>query len=168
MKKLAAALVATALTAFALVGGVSPASAVDTAPYPPTVCDIQVSKARVAPGETFTATVTTDQFTTITASYEGQRASKADTKKLVATFTAPNVTSTRSTQVRATCGDLEGALAGVLVVVGAGADGVADADAGTDANGILPGTGGTDLWILVLGLLLLLAGAAAVARRRRS
>lgn len=175
MKKIAAALVASALAAFALVGPISPASAVDLpvpteSPYPPTVCDLQLSKTRVAPGETFTATVTSDQPTIITASYEDQSFSEDDTMKLVATFTAPNTTSTRTTQVVATCGELGAVSADVLVAVGgddsdAAAD--ADADAG-DAAGILPGTGGADLWLLVLGALLVLAGIGAVVQRRRS
>ena len=175
MKKIVAALVASALAAFALVGPVSPASAAGLAsadaPYPPTVCDLQLSKTRVAPGETFTATVTSDQPTVITVSYEDQSFSEDDTMELVATFTAPAASSTRSTQVVATCGDLGAVSAEVLVVVGGGDDGDAAADADADAGdaaGILPGTGGTDLWLLVLGALLVLAGIGAVVQRRRS
>lgn len=172
MKKIVATLVASALAAFALVAAVPPASAAGLAsadaPYPPTVCDLQLSKTRVAPGETFTATVTADQPTIITVSYEDQSFSKDDTTKLVATFTAPAASSTRSTQVVATCGDLGAVSAEVLVVVGGG-DAAADADADAgDAAGILPGTGGTDLWLLVLGALLVLAGIGAVVQRRRS
>lgn len=175
MKKIAAALVASALATFALVGPVSPAAAVDLpipteSPYPLTVCDLQLSKTRVAPGETFTATVTADQPATITVSYGDQSFSEDDTLELVATFTAPNVASTRTTRVVATCGDLAAVSADVLVLVG-GDDGDAaadsDADAG-DAAGFLPGTGGTDLWLLVLGALLVLAGLGAVVQRRRS
>lgn len=174
MKKIVATLVASALAAFALVAAVSPASAAGLAsadaPYPPTVCDLQLSKTRVAPGETFTATVTADQPTIITASYEDQSFSEDDTMKLVATFTAPSATSTRTTRVVATCGDLGAVSAEVLVVVG-GDDGDAAADADADAGdaaGILPGTGGADLWLLVLGALLVLAGIGAVVQRRRS
>ena len=174
MKKIVATLVASALAAFTLVAAVSPASAAGLAsadaPYPPTVCDLQLSKTRVAPGETFTATVTADQPTIITASYEDQSFSEDDTMKLVATFTAPSATSTRTTRVVATCGDLGAVSAEVLVVVG-GDDGDAAADADADAGdaaGILPGTGGADLWLLVLGALLVLAGIGAVVQRRRS
>jgi LPXTG-motif cell wall-anchored protein len=176
MKKIAAALVASALAALALMGPASPAAAVDgpiptEAPYPPTVCDLQLSKTRVAPGETFTATVTADQPTTITVSYEDQSFSEDDTLELVATFTAPSTTSTRTTQVVAACGDLAAVSADVVVAVGDGgavdAAGDADADAG-DASGILPETGGTDFWLLLLGALLLAAGVGAVVQRRRS
>ena len=212
MKKHLAALVASVVAAVGLVAlpsaTLAPAQGA-TVPYPVLVCDIQVSKTRVAPGETFTATVTADVPTTITATYEGQTRSASKTTKLVATFTAPQVTRSTSTTVRAICGDKAGSGAEVIVAPsggsdgdggaqgdadadggsqgdadvsadggsqgdadvnagGAGTDGVADADAGTeDRNGILPGTGGTDFWLLVLGALLVLAGVGAVVARRR-
>ena len=190
MKKHLAALVASVVAAVGLVAlpsaTLAPAQGA-TLPYPVLVCDIQVSKTRVAPGETFTATVTADVPTTITATYEGQTRSASNTKKLVATFTAPQVTRSTSTTVRAICGDKAGSGAEVVVAPsggsngdggsqgdadvnagGGGTDGVADADAGTeDRNGILPGTGGTDFWLLVLGALLVLAGVGAVVARRR-
>jgi LPXTG-motif cell wall-anchored protein len=245
MKKHLAALVASVVAAVGLVAlpsaTLAPAQGA-TLPYPVLVCDIQVSKTRVAPGETFTATVTADVPTTITATYEGQTRSASNTKKLVATFTAPQVTRSTSTTVRAICGDKAGSGAEVVVAPsggsngdggsqgdsdadggsqgdadadggsqgdadvsadggsqsdadadggsqgdadvnadglgsqgdadvnagGAGTDGVADADAGAeDRNGILPGTGGTDFWLLVLGALLVLAGVGAVVARRR-
>lgn len=55
-----------------------------------------------------------------------------------------------------------------LPVCGDGTDAVADADADGGLLGVLPGTGGLALWIVVLAAVLLAAGAAItrIARRR--
>lgn len=52
-----------------------------------------------------------------------------------------------------------------------GADGDADggdADSGTDGGGLLPGTGGASLWLLLAGLVLVAGGAVVVTRSRRA
>lgn len=140
MKKHLAALVASVVAAVGLVAlpsaTLAPAQGA-TLPYPVLVCDIQVSKTRVAPGETFTATVTADVPTTITATYEGQTRSASNTKKLVATFTAPQVTRSTSTTVRAICGDKAGSGAEVVVAPSGGSngDGGSQGDADVSADG---------------------------------
>lgn len=171
MKKFAAALVASALAAFALVAPVSPAAAVD-GPYPAAQCDVQVSSTTVRSGEPFTVTVRVinDIAADLSATYRGTTRSKDDTLELKAEFVAPRTDRDLRTQVTTTCDGEPGSVADILVLGSDGADdgiGDADADAG-DANGILPGTGGTDLWLLLLGVLLLLAGVGAVVQRRRS
>ncbi len=138
MKKHLAALVASVVAAVGLVAlpsaTLAPAQGA-TVPYPVLVCDIQVSKTRVAPGETFTATVTADVPTTITATYEGQTRSASKTTKLVATFTAPQVTRSTSTTVRAICGDKAGSGAEVIVAPSGGSDGDGGAQGDADADG---------------------------------
>lgn len=173
MKKIAATLVATALAAFALVAPATVASAVT---YPAAQCDIQVSSTTVRSGEPFTVTVrvVNDVPADLSATYRGTTRSKDDTLELVAQFTAPRTTRNLDTQVTTTCDGQAGSSADILVLGdgagdGDGGDGVADSDADAgDANGILPGTGGTDLWLLILGALLVVAGTGAVVRRRRS
>lgn len=174
MKKIAATLVATALAAFALVAPATVASAVT---YPAAQCDIQVSSTTVRSGEPFTVTVrvVNDVPADLSATYRDTTRSKDDTLELVAQFTAPRTSRNLTTQVTTTCDGQPGSIADILVLGdGAGdgdggSDGVADADADAgDANGFLPGTGGTDLWLLILGALLVLAGTGAVVRRRRS
>ncbi len=138
MKKHLAALVASVVAAVGLVAlpsaTLAPAQGA-TLPYPVLVCDIQVSKTRVAPGETFTATVTADVPTTITATYEGQTRSASNTKKLVATFTAPQVTRSTSTTVRAICGDKAGSGAEVVVAPSGGSNGDGGSQGDSDADG---------------------------------
>lgn len=171
MKKLVAALVAVVAAALSLA---APTTAV-AATYPPIQCDVQVSPAQVRPGQQFTVTVTADQRTTLTATYRNVTKRAENARRLVAQFTAPRVSTTQTTRVTTTCNGNAGSVADVLVVAGdgvgpasGGTDGVADADADAgDANGILPGTGGTDFWLLVLGVLLVVAGAGAVVARRR-
>lgn len=152
MKKHLAALVASVVAAVGLVAlpsaTLAPAQGA-TVPYPVLVCDIQVSKTRVAPGETFTATVTADVPTTITATYEGQTRTASNTKKLVATFTAPQVTRSTSTTVRAICGDKAGSGAEVIVAPSGGSDGDggsqgdADADGGSQGDADVSADGGS-------------------------
>ncbi|WP_370240825.1 LPXTG cell wall anchor domain-containing protein [Aeromicrobium sp.] len=138
MKKHLAALVASVVAAVGLVAlpsaTLAPAQGA-TVPYPVLVCDIQVSKTRVAPGETFTATVTADVPTTITATYEGQTRTASNTKKLVATFTAPQVTRSTSTTVRAICGDKAGSGAEVIVAPSGGSNGDGGSQGDADADG---------------------------------
>ena len=138
MKKHLAALVASVVAAVGLVAlpsaTLAPAQGA-TVPYPVLVCDIQVSKTRVAPGETFTATVTADVPTTITATYEGQTRTASNTTKLVATFTAPQVTRSTSTTVRAICGDKAGSGAEVVVAPSGGSNGDGGAQGDADADG---------------------------------
>ena len=171
MKKIAATLVATALAAFALVAPATVASAVT---YPAAQCDIQVSSTTVRSGEPFTVTVrvVNDVPADLSATYRDTTRSKDDTLELVAQFTAPRTSRNLTTQVTTTCDGQPGSIADILVLgdaVGDGGDGVADSDADAgDANGILPGTGGADLWLLILGALLVIAGTGAVVRRRRS
>ncbi|MCO7239136.1 LPXTG cell wall anchor domain-containing protein [Aeromicrobium sp. CnD17-E] len=152
MKKHLAALVASVVAAVGLVAlpsaTLAPAQGA-TVPYPVLVCDIQVSKTRVAPGETFTATVTADVPTTITATYEGQTRTASNTKKLVATFTAPQVTRSTSTTVRAICGDKAGSGAEVIVAPSGGSNGDggsqgdADADGGSQGDADVSADGGS-------------------------
>ncbi len=199
MKKIAAALAATALAALALVAPISPAAA-----YPDPVCTVSVSSTQVRAGEPFTVTVTSDIPADLTATYRGVTRSASQTLQLVAQFVAPQTDRDLQTTVTTTCNGQPGSTAGVTVIgsgggggddadadggadsdadggVNADADGGVNADAGNtdaaadadadagDANGILPGTGGTDFWLLVLGALLVIAGVGTVvARRRRS
>lgn len=171
MKKIAATLVATALAAFALVAPATVASAVT---YPAAQCDIQVSSTTVRSGEPFTVTVrvVNDVPADLSATYRDTTRSKDDTLELVAQFTAPRTSRNLTTQVTTTCDGQPGSIADILVLgdgAGDGGDAAADSDADAgDANGFLPGTGGTDLWLLILGALLVLAGTGAVVRRRRS
>lgn len=150
MKKHLAALVATVVAAVGLVAlpSVTLAPAQGAVPYAVLVCDIQVSKSRVAPGETFTATVTADIPTTITATYEDQVRTASNTTTLVATFTAPQVTRNTTTTVRATCGDKAGSGAEVLVAAGGtnsdgGSQGDADADGGSQGDADVSADGGS-------------------------
>ncbi|MCX6406958.1 MAG: LPXTG cell wall anchor domain-containing protein [Propionibacteriales bacterium] len=150
MKKHLAALVATVVAAVGLVAlpSVTLAPAQGAVPYAVLVCDIQVSKSRVAPGETFTATVTADIPTTITATYEDQVRTASNTTRLVATFTAPQVTRNTTTTVRATCGDKAGSGAEVLVAAGGtnsdgGSQGDADADGGSQGDADVSADGGS-------------------------
>ncbi len=151
MKKQLAALVATVVAAVGLVAlpSATLSAAQAAVPYPVLVCDIQVSKTRVAPGETFTATVTADVPTTITATYEGQSRTASNTKTLVATFTAPQVTRSTSTTVRAICGDKAGSGAEVVVAPSGGSNGDggsqgdADADGGSQGDADVSADGGS-------------------------
>ncbi|MEH3067048.1 MAG: LPXTG cell wall anchor domain-containing protein [Aeromicrobium erythreum] len=151
MKKHLAALVASVVAAVGLVAlpSATLSAAQAAVPYPVLVCDIQVSKTRVAPGETFTATVTADVETTITATYEGQSRTADNTKKLVATFTAPQVTRSTSTTVRAICGDKAGSGAEVVVAPSGGSNGDggsqgdADADGGSQGDADVSADGGS-------------------------
>jgi LPXTG-motif cell wall-anchored protein len=169
MNKLVAAVVAAVVVAFGLV---APATSATAATYPPASCDIQVSSTQVRPGQPFTVTVTADKKADITATYLKVTRGVQDARRLVAEFVAPRVSRTTVTRVITTCDGQPGSIADITVVAGTGlgdSDSVADADADAgDANGILPGTGGTDLWLLVLGALLVLAGVGAVVVRRRN
>jgi LPXTG-motif cell wall-anchored protein len=184
MKKFAAALAASALAALALVAPASAASAAAD-PYAPTVCDVQVSSTEVRSGEPFTVTVTADLASIISVTFNGEtKKSPSEVTTFEAEFIAPRVQSDRQYPVSVSCGTTDGSLAGVTVLgPGGGSDGDADADAdggsvnaaadsdtdAGDAAGILPGTGGTDFWLLVLGAGLVLAGlGTVVVRRRRS
>ncbi|NRQ49296.1 LPXTG cell wall anchor domain-containing protein [Aeromicrobium stalagmiti] len=102
-------------------------------------------------------------------SFNGQTKTGSDGSTFSTTVTAPKVTSTKSVTLSATATYSDGTSnqtlsASAVVKVRDCADD--DLAADDDDNGALPNTGGANIWWLVLGAGLVVAGGGAVATRR--
>jgi LPXTG-motif cell wall-anchored protein len=134
--------------------------------YPESVCTVSVHPQRVVGGNPITVTGSSTVSHTWTFRFNGQTATGKG-----ATFThkfqTPKVTSERTIVVHAQCSG--GAEQQIPVVVEpANAAGPQGGSTAPDHNGILPGTGGPALWILLAALALLLLGLGVVDVRRRN
>ena len=168
MKKLAVLCIA-ALGAALLVLGTAPAASA----YPELTCDVTVDHQVVDPGDSFTATGTAagvDSANQTVASsafgwtFSWNGVTKHRTGAVAsATFTAPEVTRSRTIRLTARSTSPAGTCVRHLdiTVVGAIVSGP------TSGGGGLPSTGGPQFWLLVAGLVLLLGGGGAVVVSRR-
>jgi LPXTG-motif cell wall-anchored protein len=169
IKKLAVLCLA-ALGAGLLVFAGAPAASA----YPDLTCDVTVDRQTVLPGETFTATgrvlVAVDSSnnpvpdSAIHWTFTWNGVTKARTGKLVhASFTAPQVTSTRTITLTAKNTSPAGDCVHTIDVKV-----VAASVAGpTGGGGLLPNTGGPAFWLLLAAVALLLVGGGTVIRTRR-
>jgi LPXTG-motif cell wall-anchored protein len=167
MKKIAI-LCITALGAVLLVLGTAPSASA----YPDLSCHLKVDRQTLAPGQSFTATGDatavdknnqpvpqselkwTFRWNGVTQHRTGSPAS--------ATFTAPEVTKTRTITLT---GRVDTPLGPCVHHI----DITVIAPQVSGPGGGLPGTGGPAFWILLAGLALLLGGGGAlVAARRRN
>jgi LPXTG-motif cell wall-anchored protein len=171
MKKLAVLCIA-ALGAALLVFGTAPAASA----YPEVTCNVTVAPLAVHPGESFTATgeiKTTNARTSasrssadaVTWTFKWNGVTKHRTGNLVhASFTAPEVSSTRKVTLTAQANTAAGPCVHHIKVKVIG-PAVAGPSGG---GGLLPSTGGPSFWLLVAALVLLLGGGTVLVARRRS
>lgn len=138
---------------------------------------ITINGGRLVGGGTFEFTAQSGGVAcdTFTVTYRGETRTGSGTT-FSGSFTTPRVTTITDTTVSATCrysGSVASASA-VVTLLPVGAD-LAPAAVDTGSNtpsgalsGILPNTGGSSLWILVVGgaLVLIGGGTFVVARRR--
>ncbi|WP_456695786.1 LPXTG cell wall anchor domain-containing protein [Aeromicrobium sp. P5_D10] len=157
---------------------------------------IAIPSSDLVGGNTFTFTASADVDCDWTVTYKDGRAAGVpadqtgsgksvsgsyDTKAVSKTFRSP-ITATCAYDANASgsstsAGKNDTASASATVtLLPVGSTGDGDSDAGTgngeggseDGNGILPDTGGSNLWILVAGgALVLVGGGAVIASRRR-
>ncbi len=167
MKKLALLCIAALGAALLVLGTTSSASA-----YPEVTCNVTVDRQVLDPGDTFTATGTAtavdDQGNVVDPSniqwtFSWNGITKERTGSPVhATFTAPQVTHTRTIRLTVRAETPQGPCVhhfDITVLAGA--------VAGPGGGGHLPSTGGPAFWILVAALVLLLAGGGTVAATRK-
>jgi hypothetical protein len=167
MKKIAVLCIAALGAALMVVGTAPSASA-----YPEVTCNVTVSRQALNPGESFTVTgkiqVTDSGRSTadgVAWTFDWNGVTKHRTGDLVhASFTAPEVDSTRKITLTAKAETSQGPCVHHFDITVLG-----PAVAGPGPGGVLPGTGGPALWLLVAALVLLLGGGGAViASRKRS
>jgi LPXTG-motif cell wall-anchored protein len=168
MKKLAVLCIA-ALGAALLVLGTAPSASA----YPDLGCDVKVDHQRVTPGQQFTVTGkadAVDKFNKVvpesqlkwTFRWNGTTVHRVG-HLVTATFTAPEVTKTRTIRLTGRVDTPLGPCVRHLDIQ------VIAPQVSPPGGGGLPGTGGPAFWLMVAGLLLLLGGGGAVvAGRRRS
>ena len=153
----------------ALLGAVAPSASAAT--YPDPVCTLTVSATSLKGGDELLVTVRSDVATDLSATFRGETQSASNTTLLEATFKTPKVGKPTKAQVTATCGGVTRST--TVTLLPAGADigdgtGNGDGDQGSGIGGILPSTGGPAFWLLLLGILLVLAGLTVAVRRRQA
>jgi len=167
MKKLALLCMAALGSALFVLGTAPSASA-----YPEVTCNVTVDRQTVTPGETFTATGSAmaldDQGGIVDGSnvhwtFRWNGVTKVRTGSLVhATFTAPEVTHTRTITLTARANSPQGECVHHIDVT------VGSAEVSPPGGGGgLPSTGGPAFWILVAALALLLVGGGTVVVTRK-
>ena len=162
-------LAVAALVGLLTVIGLAPAAQA----YPEGVCDLEVSAQVVNSGETVTAT---SHYSVVDTSARKQAGddvhwvltfngdSRTGTgETFTASFTAPDVTKPSSFKLTST-GTGPAGTCSRSVDVTVLPDGSVSPPGG---GGGLPNTGGPDLWILLLGVVLVGAGTAVTLRTRR-
>jgi LPXTG-motif cell wall-anchored protein len=168
MKKLALLCIAALGSALLVLGTAPSASA-----YPEVTCDVSVDRQVVNPGDNFTATgravALDDQGGLLDGSnvhwtFRWNGVTKLRTGALVhATFTAPEVTHTRTIRLTARAESPQGeCVHHIDITVGS-----VDVSAPGGGGGGLPSTGGPAFWILVAALALLLVGGGTVVVTRK-
>jgi LPXTG-motif cell wall-anchored protein len=166
VKKVLSLVVAALVGLFALVGLAPAAQA-----YPEGVCDLEVSAQVVNSGESITATCTYSVVdnsarksalsdTTWVMTFNGEtRTGTGET--FTQTFTAPSVTEPTTFALKST-GTGDAGTCSRTVNITVLPDGSVVSPPGDD----LPNTGGPNLWILLAGLGLVVAGTAVTLRSR--
>lgn len=169
MKKLAA-LCITALGAALLVLGTAPSASA----YPEVTCNVTVDRQTVNPGDTITvrgeakaidssgAPVSSSSIHW-TFSFDGTTKERTGSP-VEATFTAPQVTHTRTFTLTARAEAPQGPCVHTFDITVVGA---VVAAPGGGGGGHLPSTGGPAFWLLVAALALLLAGGGTVLATRK-
>jgi len=166
MKKIAVLCIA-ALSAALLVLGTAPSASA----YPDLTCDLKVDRQVLAPGQQFTATGTAaavdknnqtvpDSQLLWTFRWNGVTKHRAG-HLVTATFTAPDVTKTRTITLTGRVDTPLGPCVHHINIT------VIAPEVSPPGGGGLPSTGGPAFWLLVAGLLLLLGGGGAVIAGRR-
>jgi hypothetical protein len=136
--------------------------------YPDSVCTITVQPQRVVGGQPITVTGTSTVSHTWTFEFNGKTATGKGTT-FSHKFATPKVKSGRTLVVHAMCDGGADQEIPVLVDAAHGSAGQGQGGAvAPDHNGILPGTGGPGLWILLLALALVLVGLGIADVRRRN
>jgi LPXTG-motif cell wall-anchored protein len=168
MKKLALLCIAALGSALLVLGTTSSVSA-----YPEVTCNVTVDRQVLDPGDSFTATGTAtaidDQGNVVDPSnihwtFRWNGTTKLRTGSPVhATFTAPQVTHTRTIRLTVRAETPQGPCVHHFDITVQAAS-VAGPGGG---GGHLPNTGGPAFWILVAALLLLAGGGTVLATRKR-
>ncbi len=106
----------------------------------------------------------TGSGTSISGTYDTPAVSKRTATTITAVCEYQTATSSASAAATAevSAADTASASATVYLLPRGG-----DTDGGSDDNGALPDTGGSNLWIVIVGAALLVVGAAALALSRR-
>jgi len=170
VKKKLAVLCLAALGAALLVLGTAPAASA----YPDMTCDVSLDRQVLNPGDTFTVTgraggVDSKNHTlpssAFTWTFEWNGETKSRTGAIVtASFTAPQVTHTRTIPLTARSSSVAGECVHHFDIQIVGSTVVAGPHAG---NGVMPNTGGPAFWILLAALVLLAGGGGVVVASRR-
>ena len=141
--------------------------------YPDPTITIDLSDARFVGGLDFDYTVTSSDVDCEWAVTYGGETQEGDGTSISGTFGTPKVSAEKDTTLTATCTYDDTAEVSPSAVA-SGTATVTLLPQGVDtndqsSNGVLPDTGGSNLWILVAGAALVLGGGGAVvASRRRS
>jgi hypothetical protein len=135
--------------------------------YPDSVCTITVQPQRVVGGDPITVSGTSTVSHTWTFRFNGHSATGTGTT-FSHKFATPKVKVGRTIVVHAMCNGGADQEIPVLVDAAHGVAGPGQGAVAPDHNGILPGTGGPALWILLIALALVLLGLGVVDVRRRN